>query len=169
MIRKHFWLEQSALTPCAGWPSMRDCFNRMEDSSNYISASVLQTNVDKNTSSVTGRDTESQMLYVSRQSCTYSTLWCPLYPLFSYCSTLCRLDMMSQCCNNLSYIFIHLISTVKHLKQINGSTNSRTNTQCCLPLRHYCRMLLVVLLAFDPPFSDYLVKWLTHLLVKPTQ
>ena len=47
---------------------MRDCFNRMEDSSNY-SVSVLQTNVDKNTSSIAGRGAESQMLYVSRLSC----------------------------------------------------------------------------------------------------
>ena len=46
---------------------MRDCFNRLEDSSNY-SASVLQTNVAKNTSSIAGRGMESQMLYVSRKS-----------------------------------------------------------------------------------------------------
>ena len=35
-----------------------------------------------------------------------STIWQPLYSLFSYCSTLYRLEVMSQCSNNLSYIFI---------------------------------------------------------------
>ena len=47
---------------------MRDCFNRLEDSSDY-SASVLQTNVAKNTSSIAERGIESQMLYASWQSC----------------------------------------------------------------------------------------------------
>ena len=36
-----------------------------------------------------------------------STLWQPLYPLFSCCSTLHRLKVIPRCCNNLSYIFIH--------------------------------------------------------------
>ena len=36
-----------------------------------------------------------------------STLWWPLYPFFSYCSTLYGLEMIPRCCNNLSYIFIH--------------------------------------------------------------
>ena len=34
-------------------------------------------------------------------------IWQPLYPFFSYCSTLYRLDMIPRCCNNLSHIFIH--------------------------------------------------------------
>ena len=49
-----------------------------------------------------------------------SRLWRPLYPLFSYYSTLYRLEVMSRCCNNISYIFIHTyvrISTVKHPNQ----------------------------------------------------
>ena len=37
-----------------------------------------------------------------------SRLWRSLYySLFSYCFTLYRLEVMSRCCNNLSYIFIH--------------------------------------------------------------
>ena len=36
-----------------------------------------------------------------------STLWWPLYPLFSYCSTLYRLEVMFQSCKNLSYILIY--------------------------------------------------------------
>ena len=36
-----------------------------------------------------------------------STLWWPLYPLLSYYSTLYRLEVMSRCCNNLPYIFVH--------------------------------------------------------------
>ena len=47
---------------------MRDCFNQLEESSNY-SASLLQTNIAKNTSSIAGRGVESQTLYVSRKSC----------------------------------------------------------------------------------------------------
>ena len=68
----------------------------------------------------------------------------------------------------LTYLSIH-ISTAKHPKQKNGSTNSGTSRQCCLPLRHYCMILFLMLLAFDAPSSDYLTKRLTHLLVKPTE
>ena len=40
-----------------------------------------------------------------------------LYPLFSYCFMLNRLEVMSQCCNNFfTYLSIY-ISTVKHPKQ----------------------------------------------------
>ena len=67
-VRKRFWLEQSALTPNADWSSKHDCFNWLEDSSTY-SASALQTNVAKNTSSIAGRGIESQMLYASWKSC----------------------------------------------------------------------------------------------------
>ena len=38
----------------ANLPSIHNCFNRLEDSSNY-SAGVLQTDVAKNTSSIVGR------------------------------------------------------------------------------------------------------------------
>ena len=54
--------------PRANCSSMHDCFNQLEDSSDY-SASVLQTNVAKNTSPIAERGIESQMLYVSQQSC----------------------------------------------------------------------------------------------------
>ena len=86
MVRKGFRLEQSALTPSAGSSSLRDCFNRLEDSNNY-SASVLQTNVAKNTSSITGRGIESQMLYVSQQSCLlrYGDHYIPSFLVVSPC------------------------------------------------------------------------------------
>ena len=106
-----------------------------------------------------------------------SRLWWPLYPLFSYCSTLYRLEVMSRCCNNLSYTYIYpyihtyvFLSTVKHPKQkVVQQIRSGTSRQGCLPLRHYCMMLLLMLLGFDASSSDYLAKWLTHLLVKPTE
>ena len=99
-----------------------------------------------------------------------SWLWQPLYPLFSYCSTLYGHEVMFRCCNDLSYIFIHTyvcISTVKHPKQkmIQQIVEPVVN----LPLRHYCMMILLVLLGFDASSSDYLAKRLTHLLVKPTE
>ena len=84
-----------------------------------------------------------------------SMLWQPLYPFFSYCSTLYRLEVMSRCCNNLLSIYI---STVKHPKHNKWFKNSRTNRQCFLPLRHYCMMLLLMVLAFDAPSFDYLTK-----------
>ena len=84
---------------------MCDCFHRLEDSNNY-SAGVLPTTIAKNTSYIAGRGVESQMLYIIITAVMSSTLWWPLYALF-YCSTLYRLEVMSQCCNNLSYIFIH--------------------------------------------------------------
>ena len=91
--------------PNAGWPSMHNCFYWLEDSSNY-SASVLQTNIAKNMSSITGEGIKSQMLYVSQQSCLlgYGDYY---ITLFSHYFTLYRLEVTSWCCNNLSYIFIH--------------------------------------------------------------
>ena len=104
---------------------------------------------------------------ISIMAFMYSTLWWPLYSLFSYCFTLSRLEVMSRCCNNLSYIFIYTCFHCQAWKsKTNGLSNSKTSHQGCLPLRHYCEMFLLMLLAFDVPFSDYLVKWLTHLLVK---
>ena len=99
---KCFWLEQSDVMPSAGWPSMHDW---LEDSSNY-SASVLQTSIAKNMSSITTGGIKSQMLCVSQQSCLlgYGDYY---ITLFSYYSTLYRLEVTSWCCNNLSYIFIH--------------------------------------------------------------
>ena len=65
--KKCFWLEQGTLARSAGWPNMHDCFSWFEGSNNY-SAGVLQTSIAKNTSSITGRGIESQMLYVLQQS-----------------------------------------------------------------------------------------------------
>ena len=59
---------------------MDDCFNQLEDSSNYP-AGVLQTNV-KNTSYIAGRGIKSQMLYVSRQSSLLYMLWQSCIPCF---------------------------------------------------------------------------------------
>ena len=146
---------------------MRDCFNRLEDSSNY-SASVLQTNVAKNTSSIAGRGIESQMLYVSQQSCLLcnGNRYIPSFLIVPPCIGLrWFLDAV--------IIFLHIYPYIFPLPSIqsktNGSTNSGTSRQCCLPLSHYCMMLLLVLLAFDAPSSDYLTKRLTHLLVKLTE
>ena len=51
----------------------------------------------------------------------------------------------------------------------NGLTSSGTSRQCSLPLRHYCIMLLLVLLAFNGPSSNNLAKRLTDLVVKSTE
>ena len=140
---------------------MRDCFNWLEDSSNY-STSVLQANIAKNTSSITGR--VSKVKCYMYQGNHVFFIMATIISLFSNCSTLYGLDVMSRCCNNLLYIFIHIhmyIATVKHPSKTNGSANSETTHQFCLPLRHYC----MVLLAFNAPSSNYLAKRLTHLLV----
>ena len=42
---------------------MCDCFNQLEESSNY-SAGLLQTHIAKNMSSISERGVESQMLYI---------------------------------------------------------------------------------------------------------
>ena len=85
-------------------------------------------------------------------------------------STLYRLEVMFQCCNNLSYIFFHtyVFPLLSIQSKINGLANSITNRQCCLPLRHYYMMLLLVLLGFNAPSFDYLSK-MTHLLVKSAE
>ena len=61
---------------------MHDCFNRMEASSNY-STGVLQTDVAKDTSSITGRGVKSEMLYVSWQSrlLCYGDHFIPCFPI----------------------------------------------------------------------------------------
>ena len=139
MVRKCFWLEQSALARSADWSSMRDCFNRLEDSSTY-SASVLQTNVAKNTSSIAGRGIESQMLYVSRQSCLLCNgdHYIPSFLIVPPCIGLRW--FLDAVIIFLTYSSIH-ITTAKHPKQNKWLTNSGTSRQCCLPIRCYCMML----------------------------
>ena len=61
-------------------------FNGVEDSSNY-SESVLQTDVAKSTSSITRRGIETQMTYVSQQSCLldYGNYRIPCFPILPPC------------------------------------------------------------------------------------
>ena len=154
--------------PSDGWSSMRDCFNRLEDSSSY-SASVLQTNVAKNTSSIAKRGIEKKSNAICITAIMSSTLWQPLYPFFSYCFTLYRLEVIPRCCNNLLYIYPYILPLPNIQSKTNDSTSSGSSRQCSIPLRHCCMILFLVLLTFDAPSSDYLAKWLTHLLVKPTE
>ena len=130
MVRKRFCLEQNALVPSVGWPSMHDCFNQLENSSNY-SACVVQTNVAKSTSSMTGKVVKSQMLYVSQQSrlLHYSGRYIPCFIIVPPCIGL-------KWCSNVVIIFvicssIH-ISTVKHPKQ-NKWLNKWQNQSSMLP------------------------------------
>ena len=81
------WTEFSARN--TDWPSMRDCFNQLEASSNY-SDSVLQTN---NTNSITVSCVKSQKLYISQQPC----LLCYGNHCI-HCSTLYRLEVVFQSC-----------------------------------------------------------------------
>ena len=142
-------------------------FSRLEDTSNY-SASVLQTNFAKNMSSITGRGIKSQMLYVSWQSCL------PDYGNhFISCFLILPPSIGLRWCPDaviifLIYLLIHIF-IVKHPKQNKWFKNSGTIYQCYLPVRHYCMMILLMLLAIIAPSSDYLAKQLTHLLVKPTE
>ena len=128
-IRKHLWLEQSALTPSAGWPSMRDCFNGLEDSSNYSASVYKQMSLKYE---FYHRKGVSQMLYVSRQSCLlhYGDHYIPCR------STLYRLEVMSQCCNNFSYKLCPYMFPLSIIEsKIKALTNGGTSCQCCLPLR----------------------------------
>ena len=113
--KKRFWPEQSALAWSADWSSMRDCFNRFEDSSNY-SASVLQIKVAKNTSSIAGRGIESQMLYASRQSCLprKGDHYIPSFLIVPPCIGLRW--FLDTIIIFLTYLSIH-ISTAMHPKQ----------------------------------------------------
>ena len=67
------------------------------------------------------------------------------------------------------YIYPHIFPLLSIQSKTNGSTNSGSSHQCCLPRRHYCMLLLLMHLGFDAPSSDCLAKWLTHLLVKPPE
>ena len=147
--------------------SMRDCFNRLEDSSSY-SASVLQTNFAKNMSSIAERDNESQMLYVSRQSCLllYGDHYIPFLIVPPCIGLRWFLDATIIF---LIYLTIYILPLPSIQSKTNGLTSSRTSCQCSLPLRHCCMMLLLILWTFDAPSSDYLAKQLTHILVKPTE
>ena len=155
--------------PSAGWPSMHNCFNRLEDSNKY-SAGVLETNVAKIRVLLQER--------VSKVKCyTYhgNHVFYIMATIISLLSPPC---ISLRWCPDaviifLIYLSMHTyvhISTVKHPKQkMVQQIRSGTSRQGCLPLRHYCMMLLLVLLGFDAPSSDYLAKRLTHLLVKPTE
>ena len=118
MVRRRFWHEQSALILSAGWPSICDCFNRLEHSSNYSrSAGVLQTNVAKNTSSIAVSSIESQMLYVSWQSCLlcYGNHYIPCFPIVPPCISK-RWSLNAEIIF-LIYLSIHIF-TVKQPNQI---------------------------------------------------
>ena len=93
--RKTFlaWTEHSDAKH-TGWSSMCNCFNWLQDSSNY-SAGVLQTNVVKNMSSITGRGIKSQTLYITRHHVFY--IMATMYPLFSYCSTIDGCQICQNC------------------------------------------------------------------------
>ena len=149
--------------PSTGWPSMHDCFNWLEDSSNY-SAGVLLTNVAKNINFITGRGIESQIPYVSRQSCLlhYGDRYIPCFLFVPPCI---GLRWCSSAVKSFLYIYPYIFPLSSIQSKINGSTNGETICQCYLPLRHYCMMLL----SFGTPSSDYLAKQLTHLLIKPTE
>ena len=127
MVRKHFCLEQNALVPSVGRPSMHDCFNQLENSSNY-SACVVQTNV---ASSIAGKVVKSQMLYLSQQWCLlhYSGRYIPCFIIVPPCIGL-------KWCSNVVIVFlicwsIH-ISTVKQPKQ-NKWVNKWQNQSSMLP------------------------------------
>ena len=90
-VRKCFWLEKRALTP--SWLTK---YTRLFQSIRGLQQLFCQCFTNKCClSSIAGRGIKNEMLYVSRQSCLLYRLWRPLYPLFSYFSTLYRLEVMS--------------------------------------------------------------------------
>ena len=118
---------------------MCDCFNQLEDSSNY-SAGVLQTKCCQKYEFY-HRKGYRKSNAVRIMAILSSTLWKSLYPLFSYCSTLYRLEVMSQCCNNISYIFIHTYfhcQASKAKQMVQQIADYPCSRQYCLPLKHYC-------------------------------
>ena len=100
-VRKHFWLEQSALMPSDGRSNMYDCFDRLEDSSSY-SASVLQTKVAKNMSSI-AEGISKVKCYTYHGNHVFYFMATIIFLLFLFS----RLEVIPSCCNNLTYIFIH--------------------------------------------------------------
>ena len=140
--------------------------NRLEDSSNYI-LPVFYKQMLLKYEFYRGKGYQKSNAICIMAVMSRSTLWWPLYPFFTYCSTLYRLEVMPRCCNNLLYIYTYTFPQSGIHSKTNGSTNSGTSDQYCLPLRHYCMMLLLILLAFDAASSDCLAKQLTDLLIKP--
>ena len=106
MVRKCFWLEQSALMPSPGWPNT---FVWLFQSIGGLQQQFCQC--------FTNKCCQKYEFYYrkgyrkSNAICIMVimsfTLWQPLYPLFSFCFTLYKLEVIPRCCNNLSYIFIH--------------------------------------------------------------
>ena len=101
IIVKSFWLDQSTLTSSTDWPSFHDCFNQLKESSKYFSG-VLKTNVAKN---MDERVSKVKCYMYHGNSVFYDMA--TINPLFSYFTSLYRLEVMFQCCNYLFYIFIH--------------------------------------------------------------
>ena len=125
MVRKCFWLEQSVLTPSAGWPSMRDCFNRSEDSSNY-SAGVLYTNVVKNIRSIARREIKCQIPYVSWQWCLlcYGDHYVPCFLIVPPCI---GFRWCSNAVKSFLYIYPYIVPLSSIQSKINGTTNGGTS------------------------------------------
>ena len=92
---------------------------------------IVQTNVTKNTSYIKGRDIKSQMLYVSWQSFLlhYGDHYIPCFLIIPLCIGLRWF---------LDAVIIHLSIHISSIQsKTNGSKNTGTSCQYCLPLRHY--------------------------------
>ena len=166
IVRKHIWLEQSALKPSADWLSMSDCLNLIDwRSPATILLVFYKQMLLKYKSYIAGRDAKSQMLWIRITPMVSSVLWRSLYPLLFIVSSWLGLKW----CPNVAIIFliylsIH-ISIIKHLKQNKWLDKWWTSHQCCLLLRLYCMMLL----AFNVPSSDYSAKRLVSFACKTTR
>ena len=96
---------------------MRNCFNWLEDFSN-CSASVLQTNFAKNTSSIAGRGVKSQILYVSLQSCLLNSI--NYGDHYIPCFLIVPLYICLRWCPNAIIIFLYIYPYIFPLLNIQS-------------------------------------------------
>ena len=106
MVRKCSWLEQSTLTPSTDWSSIRTWLFQLIGGSQQLFHQCF-TNKCYQKYEFYNRKGYRKSNAIQIIAIVSPTLSWPLYALFSYHSTLYRLEVMSQYCNNLSYIFIH--------------------------------------------------------------
>ena len=143
----------------ADWPSMCNCLNGLEESSNFC-VGVLQANLANKTVSITWIGLESQMLCMSLHYCLPVMANSISFVFLLYCPVLAWSDVHNVLIIFLAYLSIHT-SAVRYPKQNQQEISGKPviNAVLYLPfcwnwLRCYCMMIL----AFDTPSSNYSIR-----------
>ena len=123
-------LEYSALAWSADWPSMRDCLNGLEESSNF-SLGVLQANLANRMVCITQIGLKSQMLCLSLHYCLPVTVNTISLVFLLYRPVLAWSNVHNILITFLVYLSIYTFA-VKYPKQNQHTTSGKLNVNAIL-------------------------------------